>query len=349
MKTSEKEKFTLVEQLKFSRNLSFYFIGISIIGFVILMAPFILDLSNISKYGNVGDAVGGLLNPVVGIGVGFLTFMAFIVQYQANQQVRDQFEQQSEIDYRQNFESTFFNLLSLHHQIVQNFDFDPQSLKLDTNLINYISKYDRFDNITAVINSSQTLGSRDVFKFSLELLHQLLQDDINLLVPLHKNKTQDRVLINLIKHQNRQINLEFNAINNFIKDTIISDSKSVTTRFQSIYDFVYFKFNSDYGHYYRNLYRMVKMVDERKFSKDATIDFEIKYSYTSILRAQLSDNEIAWLYFNCISDKGIEKFKPLLEKYSFFKIINRNAIVYKLYSRLYNQQAFRKINNSSPA
>lgn len=340
--TSNKEKYTLAEQLKFSRNLSFYFITISIIGFVILLMPFILDLSNISKYGNVGDAVGGLLNPVVGIGVGFLTFMAFIVQYQANQQVRDQFEEQSIIDYKQNFETTFFNLLTIHHQIVQNFDFSPESLKSDVNFSTYINNIDRFSKISETIERNQILGSRDVFKFSLELLYHLLKDDIDLLVPLHNFKKENRVVKNLVLQQNIQKNIEFNSIDNFKRRTITSKSKKINSRFQSIYDFVYFRFNSDYGHYFRNLYRMVKMIDEKKFSKDPNVDFEIKYSYTSILRAQLSDNEIAWLYFNCISDKGIEKFKPLLEKYSFFKIINRENIVYKLYSRLYNIKAFQK-------
>src|SRR5690606_8336636 len=53
--------------------------------------------------------------------------------------------------------------------------------------------------------------------------------------------------------------------------------------FNKIYDSFYAKSNSDLGHYFRNLYRIIKLVNETKFSIDEKEDFETKYKYTSMV------------------------------------------------------------------
>ncbi|CAM3980498.1 hypothetical protein FLCU109888_12440 [Flavobacterium cucumis] len=53
---------------------------------------------------------------------------------------------------------------------------------------------------------------------------------------------------------------------------------------------------------------------------------------------------------NCIYYHGNEKFKPLLEKYTFFKIINRaneENNFFKNYSPLYKEEAFINSKNDS--
>lgn len=67
-------------------------------------------------------------------------------------------------------------------------------------------------------------------------------------------------------------------------------------------------------HYFRHLYRIVKFVDDAEIIKSKTK----KYEYICILRAQLSDYELGFLFYNCLSDNGREKFKPLIEKYALF-------------------------------
>ena len=44
-----------------------------------------------------------------------------------------------------------------------------------------------------------------------------------------------------------------------------------------------------------------------------------KYKYTSIVRATLSRYELVWLYYNCLTPVGNEKFKPLIERYAILK------------------------------
>lgn len=55
--------------------------------------------------------------------------------------------------------------------------------------------------------------------------------------------------------------------------------------------------NQIVGHYFRNLYQILKFIDESTLSN---VD---KVKYARILRAQLSSDEIAMLFFNCLSSK----------------------------------------------
>lgn len=69
--------------------------------------------------------------------------------------------------------------------------------------------------------------------------------------------------------------------------------------------------SSELGHYFRMLYNIFKFVDSSSI--------ENKIFYTNIVRAQLSDPEVSLLFHNCLSDNGLAKFKPLVEKYTLLK------------------------------
>lgn len=84
---------------------------------------------------------------------------------------------------------------------------------------------------------------------------------------------------------------------------------------RSYQDFFHQK-QSSVGHYFRNLYTIIKFVDSNK------ILLEDKKHYTNIVRAQLSSYELALLFYNCLSRVGIDKFKPLIEKYEILENMN---------------------------
>lgn len=67
-----------------------------------------------------------------------------------------------------------------------------------------------------------------------------------------------------------------------------------------------------FDHYFRHLYTIIKFIDQSDFLED-------KYKYTSMVRATLSRYELVWIYYNCLSDVGKTKFKPLIEEYSILK------------------------------
>ena len=84
----------------------------------------------------------------------------------------------------------------------------------------------------------------------------------------------------------------------------------------------YSQYDSNFGHYFRNLYRIIKFIDEYDFKfKDAVEDYNFKYKYTSIVRSQLSDYELYWIFYNGLCEYGSDKFKPLIEKYTILKVL----------------------------
>lgn len=121
--------------------------------------------------------------------------------------------------------------------------------------------------------------------------------------------------------------------------------KKQPTKYEKIYLEHYEAAQTDFGHYFRNLYRMIKLVDQTDFfydSKKVSSEeiFKIKYRYTSIIRSQISDYELLWIFYNCLSENGIDKFKPFIEQYSLFKNIPTNLIADISHKDIYNDKAF---------
>lgn len=80
-------------------------------------------------------------------------------------------------------------------------------------------------------------------------------------------------------------------------------------------------------HYFRYLYRILRFVDEAVFLENNSNDIiNERYKFTSILRATLSPYELVFIFYNGISKYGNEKTKPLIEKYSILKNIRTNFL-----------------------
>jgi hypothetical protein len=330
----EKNKKSII--LNISRTEIFIFFGV---GLLLIFIPLLFTWDAISwvsfkDKGEIGDAIGGITAPFIGFGGAILVYLALKAQIDANNRIQEQFNEQKKVDYQQNFENTFFNMLTIHHDIVKNIDFNPLNLAGFFDPLNhYLDNY--HNNLRQLICENKLVVSRDVFKVSLDLLKTLIKDDL-ILEKLYQNP------MSLALNENQFLEKHDKLQKLFKKQKITFLNCKAETRFQSIYDKIYYELSTDFGHYFRNVYRIIKMVDEKKFSEDFREDFKVKYAYTSIVRAQLSDDEIVWLFFNCLSNKGSEKFKPLLEKYSILKIINEDDETYSFYSKFYEKSAFKK-------
>jgi hypothetical protein len=99
-----------------------------------------------------------------------------------------------------------------------------------------------------------------------------------------------------------------------------------------VYEAFFEQHKSDLGHYFRYLYNIFKFIKES--------DVEKKKSYTSIVRAQLSDNELLLLFYNSLSKNGVEKFKPLVEEYQLLDNLPVSQLLDKSHINLFNQTAY---------
>lgn len=96
-------------------KLALWFILMAILGFVILLLPYFFEKLNFQTIGLLGNAVGGFLTPIVGISAALLTFLAFYVQYQANEQLKKQISTEQT-------NSHFYKMLDIHIKNVESFN-----------------------------------------------------------------------------------------------------------------------------------------------------------------------------------------------------------------------------------
>lgn len=261
-------------------------------------------------------------------------------QFKEIKKTNEEFEIQNETLQLQKFENTFFNMLTNHHQIVDSIDIEPTILfKNNNELYQYIYENKKeYFIFSKEAELEGRINSRDVFKLSFDLLSKLIKDDL-----IFSRKISDAFYNTSEMLKYSKI---YNTFKNIENKKLELNGHEEATKFQDIYNLIYFSLNTDFGHYYRNLYRIIKMIDEKEFVEDKIENYKLQYSYTSIIRSQLSDDELHWLFFNCLSDKGNEKFKPLLEKYSFLKITKENQDhIFKFYKPFYMDSAFEKPKN----
>ena len=89
--------------VKHARTLLCLFILILLLPFVLTQLPSIVDFT---ETGQIGDTIGGITAPFIGVIAGYLTFLAFHEQYRANEKATKDLE-------KERFEGKFYNFLSL--------------------------------------------------------------------------------------------------------------------------------------------------------------------------------------------------------------------------------------------
>lgn len=265
------------------------------------------DIKNRGTFGDMFGSINALFSGLALAGIIFTILLQRLeLGYQRSElrETRKEFIIQNKTLKTQRFENTFFNLLGLHHQIIERIDYDTQVEKRDgRTIIPKGSKRD-FEIVT--------VKGRDVFKNKFESLVQ----------------------------------------------NISNSNKSLNEEYLSFYSNV----QTDFGHYFRNLYRIIKFVDQTEFYSNEELEvpenatkyvdrikhevynYPERYKYTSMIRSQLSDYELLWLFYNCLSENGNEKFKPLIEKYSILKNLPKDKIHDPNLISKYENRAFEKNN-----
>jgi len=109
--------------------------------------------------------------------------------------------------------------------------------------------------------------------------------------------------------------------------------KGEDDNYQKFYDRFYNKYSHEIDHYFRVMYSILSFVD--------SADLENRNNfYTKILRSQLSDPEIAIIFYNGLSDVGRRKFKPLIEKYGLLKGLKDRYVLDMELKEQYEASAF---------
>lgn len=129
-----------------------------------------------------------------------------------------------------------------------------------------------------------------------------------------------------------------NTIINTVELELLKDE--VMTLYESFY-----KINhASLGHYFRYIYHMVEFVlKERSEEHDAEV-------YLGIIQAQLSDNELSLLFYNCLSryaqkkDTKEPRFYNNLDKYGFLENVDSDSLLSRNHHVLYPHTRFKFLN-----
>lgn len=279
------------------------FIVFSFIAPVIFVQDSILGI-NFMKTGPIGDTIGGIMNPFIALAGIFLTFLAFYIQVLANQQQRDSFRKEldeQKVQFSKNqFENQFYEMLRLHKENVNEISITLlSSYYSGKETVKFESKINGRETFKIFLNEITILYgvSKNIFKNenkdswlnkAYHIFFQGITRDKN-----NKNITGNYGLfieeLLDIREQNKINNTTFN--NKMHKFSINAER------------FNYLLFNGQstlLAHYYRHLYQTVKFVA----NQDRLLDYSEKRKYLRILRAQLSNQEQAMLFYNWKSEFG---------------------------------------------
>lgn len=317
-KKTEDEEFNFLENYKIVAGI---FLGAILLIYMFSKENLLFSISSAADMGAMGDYFGGMLNPLFSL-IGLFALLATIklqskalkvsseelatsskelelTRIEISKSTIIQKEQSDSLEL-QNFENTFFKMIDLHSEIMN-------SLVLKEG-----NKSMQF-----------TINNRKKNLIFFNKKEVVAKDMICLILNFFQNMTSE---------YNTYPN--FMDLNDFRKEYSASEITKYSNKINQanetneLYLILHDKLQQKFGHYFRNIYQILKFISYSKI--------ENKKFYTNIFRAQFSKDELEFLFYNCVSDIGNEKFLPLLIEFEFLehlpfhKDINKHDIYFSI-------------------
>jgi hypothetical protein len=300
---------------------------------IICTLPYLLTNYSILDFtdtGEIGDTIGGIMGPFVGILAAILTFMAFWIQYQANEEQRSSIKyNKAEIEKQQQryeidrFENRWFTLLEIYKETVKTLRYENvigkpvfKELLEELGLIYEMVEYGYVSWIKDSRKNDTTEHNEYVTDFLLKLmtddkvLRQFFTETAYILFFYGKPYFSSEMTKN---NPGRVYIME--QVYKFVSE--IDFNKSVNTKsfgkYMEYNGCSYYRYYAPHSvlqgesyqlaQYFRVLFSLVNYIDKADING---IGYKEKYEYLKLLRCQMSDEEQALLYYNSISSMGIE-------------------------------------------
>lgn len=334
-----------------------------------IISPFIIliiigkrpNIALFNELGTVGDYFGGTMVGLLSFSsILFVTAAIFMqkeelkLQREELSRVTDEYALTNMTMKKQQFESTFFNMINLHQTILANLkrnevvgrelitilytEFKTKALKdyREYKFKEYLSE----DEIDSIFYAVYPIIEKDKLHYEVKRMFEeekiSHEEFINLSfdIDLENDSFDNYPTLRHIIEQHPKIFKQIHGIdislayeltklpqryysrdfNEMLSDRLVLTDNSQWDKVKkNSYEVFYKEFEYIFGHYYRNLYRIIKYVNESDLIDDIS-----KKEFRGILRAQLSTNELMMLFYNVVySEKG-EKFKKQLQNKNFF-------------------------------
>ncbi len=277
-----------------------YLLGFFLICMFILIVSVTINDNSINEFGNIGDSISGITAPVIGLMAVIVTFLAFWVQFEANQELRNDIK----LD---RFETKFYELLRLHQHNVSDIDIASKFIGRKA----FVKMYHELRFIYAFVeeqrqkwNLAETPKIKNNKKAFMEVAYTIfffgLREVANGKL-FYQHSLHTPLFIKIQK--------ELKILKKNSKTTkgneIVYDLKAYSQSLGKVtWKPSYTPFQghvSKLGHYYRHLYQLIKFIST---NQSLNLKFKKKYAYIKIVRAQLSNHEQALIYFNSFFNAG---------------------------------------------
>lgn len=218
------------------------------------------------------------------------------------------FKEQQKLSEKQQFESSFFNLLNTYHSIASTTeDGFPDHYQKDRN-----QKKGR-DFFTAVLKELKSNSTSQSFYQSI-----CNNEEIPEVILFHKDLEKKNESSDIIHTPESQIEVfeEICSLKERSKEFIVAQ-----------YEYTYRSYQTKLGHYFRFIYNIMKFtIGERKEK------YKDEDRYINLIQAQMSNDELGLLFYNAISkygkaNDGEQKFLSWLNDYSFFENIDPDSLI----------------------
>lgn len=246
-----------------------------------------------SETGQIGDTIGGIANPFIAFCAMCFAAFAYLIQ-------KDTFQKQEEDRRVDKFEETLNIMLQSH-------------IENTKKVGDFMTAYKQLSTIYEVINSffyeavsyvERTKGCKvniDKQLFLIQEAYGLFMYGLDFHFP-DKNSIEYSIAVEICK---KLVSLLKNNLHETNVLLILQTKQNIVVN--DIRNAISHR-NEKWGMYYRQLFHIVKFIDEKCPSSDEKDEnnFERKYEYIKQVRATLSDYAQIMLYYNSLSDFGKE-------------------------------------------
>ncbi len=293
---------------------------------LICLLPLLLTQFSVVDFtntGQIGDTIGGIMGPFVAIVASFLTFLAFLMQYQANEIQKKELKRQSLVHDKEQFEVKLYQMLDVYNQNVSRLragEFEgkraiPELLSefhFIYRCVRYAYNAVKKSDISSLVTDKEQ--REDVELYMKEVLKDVGTENLELMKfayalffygfprvnPYEKYKGK-YVLESIIFQSLLQLRFEKSVIryqDYFLNDkiSIVRYPNSCNAHYQMMKGH-----HEELGTYYRQMFQIFTSITDLD---DNIADEDQKYRYAKLLRSQLTDSEQALLYYNSMSEMG---------------------------------------------
>lgn len=284
-----------------------------ILAFPYLFTSFSWFKLDFTETGQIGDTIGGITAPFIAIAASILTFLAFWVQYVANENQKKSLEKQEKDLAQERFETKFYKQIEI---LKSNID-ELQIGKSTRGRKAFISLFNELKFIYYAVNNHyhqqflQNVGIElsEEARYNISYLIFFFGVGPNSTLLVRSLLTEEQLMFFESATTFINTNQTLWRIERENGNPIAVDTGDLP--FTS--DIRYKPGNghtSKLSHYVRHLFQTVKFVHD---ADEKVISPDMKYYYISILRSQLSPHEQLFIYYNAISILG----KPWLEPFNY--------------------------------